>query len=151
MTRTSGIRPIVVLVSLLGAATAAYGDPRVVGRIKVASGTTYLLRQNATLAAKAGDVVFESDVLKTGADGRLGLTLKDDTRLSLEPNTEIELSQFVFVPAETRFGCVLKIVRGLVAYVSGRMAKLAPDAIRLETPDGIVGIRGTRLVIRVGA
>ena len=44
---------------------------------------------------------------------------------------------------------VLKFVRGVAAYVSGRMAKLAPDAIRLETPSAIVGIRGTTLAIHV--
>jgi hypothetical protein len=33
--------------------------------------------------------------------------------------------------------------------VAGRIAKLAPDAVRLETPAAIVGVRGTSLVIRV--
>ena len=28
------------------------------------------------------------DALKTGSDGRIGVTLKDDTRISLGPNTE---------------------------------------------------------------
>jgi hypothetical protein len=44
---------------------------------------------------------------------------------------------------------VLRFVRGVTAYVSGRLAKLAPDAIRLETPAAIVGVRGTTLAIRV--
>jgi len=44
---------------------------------------------------------------------------------------------------------VLKFVQGAAAYVSGRIAKLAPDSIRLETPAAIVGVRGTSLAIRV--
>jgi hypothetical protein len=36
-----------------------------------------------------------------------------------------------------------------VAYVSGRIAKLSPDSIRLETPSAIVGVRGTRMAISV--
>jgi hypothetical protein len=44
---------------------------------------------------------------------------------------------------------VLKFVRGVAAYVSGRIAKLAPDSIRLETPAAIVGVRGTTVAIRV--
>ena len=47
------------------------------------------------------------------------------------------------------FAMVLKFARGVAAYVSGRMAKLAPDAIRLETPSAIVGVRGTTVAIRV--
>ena len=37
----------------------------------------------------------------------------------------------------------------LVKYVSGRMAKLAPNSIRLETPGAIVGVRGTTVAVRV--
>jgi hypothetical protein len=29
------------------------------------------------------------------------------------------------------------------------MAKLAPDSIRLETPTGIVGVRGTTVAIKI--
>ena len=43
----------------------------------------------------------------------------------------------------------LKFVRGVTTYVSGRIAKLSPDAVRLETPAAIVGVRGTTLAIRV--
>jgi hypothetical protein len=34
-------------------------------------------------------------------------------------------------------------------YVSGKIAKLAPDAVRLETPAAIVGVRGTTVAVRV--
>jgi hypothetical protein len=44
---------------------------------------------------------------------------------------------------------VLKFVRGVAVYVSGRIAKLAPDSIRLESPAAIIGVRGTTLAIRV--
>jgi hypothetical protein len=43
---------------------------------------------------------------------------------------------------------VLKFVRGIAAYVSGRIATLSPDAVRLETPAAIVGVRGTTVAIR---
>jgi len=97
----------------------------------------------------AGQVIFEADSLRTGADGRLGLTLKDDTRVSLGPGSEVRLDQFVYAPAEGRLGFVLQVVRGAVAYVSGRIAKLAPDSIRLETPAAVVGVRGTTIALQV--
>ena len=98
---------------------------------------------------RPGRYVFEADSLRTGADGRLGITLKDDTRVSLGPSSEVRLDRFAYAPADGRFGFVLRIVRGVVAYVSGRIAKLSPDSIRLETPAAIVGVRGTTLAIRV--
>ena len=129
-------------------ARAQQPDPTAAGRVKIASGTVFVVRAGATIPAQAGQPVFEGDTLRTGADGRLGVTLKDDTRLSLGPSSEIRLDRFAYAPAEGRLGVVLSVVRGVAAYVSGRIAKLAPDAVRLETPAAIVGVRGTTLVIR---
>src|SRR6516165_1899754 len=46
-------------------------------------------------------------------------------------------------------GDVLKMVRGVAAYVSGKIAQLSPDAVRVETPVATVGVRGTRFVAKV--
>ena len=119
------------------------------GRIKVASGKVFVLRAGTTSPINAGQVVFEADVLRTGADGRVGVTLKDDTRLSLGPSSEVRLDRFSYAPAEGKLAVVLNVVSGIVGYVSGHIAKLAPDAIRIETPTAILGVRGTTLAIRV--
>jgi hypothetical protein len=119
------------------------------GRIDRLSGTAVILRAGAQVSLKAGDSVLETDVLRTGPDGRIGVTLKDDTRLSLGPASEVKLDKFMYAPSEGKMGLALRVVRGMVAYVSGRIAKLAPDAVRLETPAAIVGVRGTTLVIQV--
>ena len=124
-------------------------EPGAVGRIKVASGSVSIVRRGEVLQAKTGHVVFQADGLRTGADGRVGITLQDDTRISLGPNSEVRLDRFMYAPAEGQLGLVLKVLRGVAAYVSGRIAKLSPDSIRLETPEAIVGVRGTTLALRV--
>jgi hypothetical protein len=139
---------VCALALVLAAAVAHAQDRAPAGRIKIADGAAFIVRANNTQPARVGQDVFEADTLRTGADGRLGITLKDDTRLSLGPNSEIRLDKFAFAPAEGRFAFVLKVVHGVAAYVSGRIAKIAPDAVRLETPSAIVGVRGTTLVLR---
>jgi len=134
---------------LTAAPTFAQLQPGAIGRIKVASGSAFILRAGGLVPAQAGQVVFEADNLRTGADGRLGITLKDDTRVSLGPGSEVRLDRFVYAPAEGRMGFVLHVVRGVIAYVSGRIAKLSPDSIRLETPAAVAGVRGTTLAIQV--
>jgi hypothetical protein len=119
------------------------------GRIKTVSGSAFVVRGRAVIPALPGQVVFEADALRTGADGSIGVTLKDDTRLALGPASEVRLERFAYTPGAPGLGMVLKFVRGVTTYVSGRMAKLAPDSIRLETPSAIVGVRGTSLAIRV--
>ena len=37
--------------------------------------------------------MFEADSLRTGADGSIGVTLKDDTRLALGPGSEVRLER----------------------------------------------------------
>jgi hypothetical protein len=69
----------------------------------------------------------------------------------LGPRSEVRIDRFLYSPADGQLAIVLRVVRGLAAYVSGRIAKLSPDAVRLETPAAIVGVRGTRLAIRVGS
>ena len=137
------------LALVVAAAPAFAQQPQsAAGRIKVASGSAFIVRAGALVPAQAGQMVFEADSLKTGADGRLGITLKDDTRVSLGPGSEVRVDRFVYAPAEGRMGLVLKVVRGVMAYVSGRIAKLSPDSIRLETPAAVVGVRGTTLALR---
>ena len=148
---TSRICAAALALALAAAPAFAQQPPSAAGRIKVASGAVFIVRAGALVPAQAGQEVFESDGLKTGADGRVGVTLKDDTRLSLGPASEVHLDRFVFAPADGQMGLVLKVVRGVMAYVSGRIAKLAPDSIRLETPAAVVGVRGTTLAIHVVA
>ena len=119
------------------------------GRVKVASGAAFVVREGRQIAATPGFVLLQADVLRTGADGRLGVTLSDDTRVSLGPASEVQLEKFSYASADGNLGLVLKFVRGVAAYVSGRIAKISPDSIRLETPAAIVGVRGTTLGIRV--
>jgi len=144
-------RSLGVLAVVIGFATPVFaqqeGSPA--GRIKTVSGAAFIVRNNAAIPAQLGQLVYEADALRTGADGKIGVTLKDDTRLALGPGSEVRLERFAYAPGTANLGLVLKFVRGVTAYVSGRLAKLAPDSIRLETPSAIVGVRGTTLAIRV--
>jgi len=140
---------VAALLFVLMAEPAFSQQPMDVGRIKVVTGSAFIIRAGALVPAQAGQAVFQADSLRTGDGGRIGITLRDDTRLSLGPNSEVRLDRFAYAPAESQVGFVLRIVRGVVAYVSGRIAKLSPDSIRLETPAAIVGVRGTTLAVRV--
>ena len=149
MTNSRSLVVAVVLVVCSVAAPVFAQDRPVAGRIKVSSGSVFVLRGGAQIPAQVGQVVYEADGLQTGADGKIGVTLNDDTRLSLGPNSEMKLERFTFQPADSGFGLVLKFVKGAAPYVSGPIAKLSPDSIRLETPAAIIGVRGTTLAINV--
>jgi hypothetical protein len=140
-----------VVIVLGGAAAAQPAGPVPAGRVKVVSGTASIVRGGQPQAAQVGAAVFESDVLRTGSDGQLAVMLKDETRLSLGPDTEVALSRFTFEPAQSRLALALRLVQGAISYVSGRIARLKPDAVQIETPASVIGVRGTHVLVKAGA
>jgi hypothetical protein len=147
--RLCGRLPRIAAVVLLLTAAPALAQQPAAGRVKVASGAAFIVRGGNAVPVRVGDAVYQSDGLRTGTDGRIGITLNDDTRVSLGPSSEVSLDRFAYAPAEGQLGFVLRVVRGVAAYVSGRIAKLSPDSVHLETPAAIVGVRGTTLALRV--
>jgi hypothetical protein len=120
------------------------------GRVKVSSGAASVIRNGQAVPAPVGTEVFESDIVRTGADGRLAVMLRDETRVALGPNSEVALTTFAYAPSESTLGVTLRVARGVLSYVSGLVAKLAPESVRIQTPTGIIGVRGTHVLIRVG-
>lgn len=149
VTHTRSVSAIVAAL-VVSTTTAIAQGPSPVGRIKVLSGSAFIVRASGVVPAQLGQPLFEADGIRT-ADGRVGLTLNDDTRLSLGANSEVRLERFEYAPGEGRLAFLLKIVSGVTTYISGRIARLSPDAVRIETPAAIIGVRGTHLAIDVGA
>ena len=85
-------------VFVLATTTVSAQQPAAIGRIKIASGSVLIVRASGLLPAQAGQDVFEADGLRTGPDGRVGITLKDDTRVSLGPSSEVRLDRFGMRP-----------------------------------------------------
>jgi len=139
---------VLCLVFFLNANVLAASNEEA-ARVKNCSGAAFIVRQNQTLPAKKYDRIFAGDVLRTGRDGTLGVIFKDDTALSLGPRSELVIDEFLFAPSQGKLSIVTRMLRGTVAYVSGVIAKLAPQAVRFETPTATIGIRGTKFLVKV--
>jgi hypothetical protein len=138
-----------VLVAIVCATgLSARADEAPVGFVKTLSGTATVTHGAIANAAALAMAVYEDDRLETGGDGELGVTFRDNTRISLGPDSRIELKRFVFKPAVEEYGFILRLAYGTLEYISGLTAKLAPDAMSIETPGFTVGARGTRLLVR---
>ena len=140
-----------LIVGLWLAATPAAADQASIGGIKTASGDAAILRDGKRLPATAGGAVFRNDVLVTGVDGTVGVTFRDETRMSIGPDTEIALDRYVFSPEDEDYSLVTRITRGTLFYVSGLIAKLSPESAKVVTPGGTIGARGTSFVVQVRA
>lgn len=134
------------LFALLSAATGS-AWAQVAGYIKTVGGQVSIVSANGSTApAQPGMPLSIGDAVRTGADGRLGITLKDNTMLSFGPSTAFTLEDFLFAPTQGRLQLGGSIGSGSLHYVSGAIARLKPDAVKIKTPTGIIGVRGTRFV-----
>lgn len=141
-----GLCLAVALALAFGGETLGAQVP-VVGQVKNVTGSAVVVRGGQEVLVTRGLDLQESDSLRTGMDGSLGLTLRDGTRVSVGPNTSLHLATYAFAPAENQLALTLRLLRGTLAYVSGRIAKLAPAAVTIETPTSVIGVRGTHLLV----
>ncbi len=129
-------------------AAATYGA-EAVGYVKTASGDAQVVDNGVAKPATVGTPLAVGDVLRTGKNGNLGVTLKDNTVMSFGPATEFKLEAYLFAPAKGDLKLDGKLSKGTLQFVSGTIAKLRPEAVSLKTPSATIGVRGTRFLLKV--
>ena len=140
---------VIVALMVANSGTLAQSAATSIGYVKTVAGASLVVRNGDREPAAAGQPLYEKDVLETGGDGALGVTLKDNTLLSLGPNSSLALESYLLQPDRDAFSLITRITRGTVQYVSGLIAKLSPDSVQIKTPAATLGVRGTRLLVRV--
>ena len=120
------------------------------GLIKTSKGNVTIERNSTSIPATVGTELFVSDIVETGADGSVGITLQDGTLLSAGPKSKLILNKFVFDPSTGKGELDASIKRGTLAVVSGKLSKTSRDAVTYRTPTSILGVRGTEFIIEAG-
>jgi hypothetical protein len=137
------------LATALAITLAAAAGAAEIGQIKVVKGKVSIERGGQVLPAEPGARVESADVVTTGADGSVGITLTDDTLLSAGPNSILALERYAFDSTTSQGEIDASLRKGSLAVISGRIAKQSPDAMKVRTPSSILGIRGTEFVVSV--
>jgi hypothetical protein len=122
------------------------------GTVKTTSGHATVIRgQGTPLAIAVGQKVFAGDRIVTGPDGYAGITMDDDTRLSVGPKSELLIREFRFDANSNDGAMALSFLKGTVMVVTGLIAKYAPEKVDLRTLASTIGIRGTEFLVEVDA
>ena len=135
----------------LGAAALFAASPVAaeIARIKQSSGSALVERNTQRLKAAPGLQLLAGDRLVTGKDGRMSLTFIDNTRFAVGPNSRVSVSEFQYDRTRQKGSFVTKVDRGSLAIVSGRIAKSDRDAMKVRTPNSLLGVRGTKFIVAV--
>lgn len=120
-----------------------------IARIKSSAGAAAIERGTTRLPARAGFQLSPGDRLVTGKDGRISLSFIDNTRFSIGPNSRVAVSDFTYDRTRQRGSFLTQVDRGSLGIVSGQIAKSGKDAMKVRTPNSLLGVRGTRFIVEV--
>jgi hypothetical protein len=131
--RLAAIAAVVVPIAALAAA----------GEFTFVVGAVTLTKANGqSAAAQRGTPVDPGDRVSTGADGMAQLTMVDQARLSLRPNTQFAIEQYP-QQKESATGSVLNLLKGTLRTFTGLIASANRDKFVMKTRVATVGIRGS--------
>ena len=100
-------------------------------------------RSAKTLEGQKGSAVEMQDAIRT-AQGKVGITFQDNTRVQINEGSRLVIDDFVYDPKSPTAGkLALNMASGTVRYASGAIAKNDPSRVALNTPSATISVRGT--------
>ncbi len=116
--------------------------------IKSVAGSVKVLRQATILEAQAGTTLQVADRLQTGPESTAAIVFLDGTLLTLGSGADVQLRDYLFEPKSSRYGFSVYLNKGSAIYSSGKIGKVSPGSVKIETPSATIGVRGTRFLVQ---
>ncbi len=134
---------IACLFALLVWLPDAFAQTTPVGTVKTVAGGAQATRGGNVVPLRLNDGVFRNDVLETSAGAKLDIVFRDGTNMSLGPDAEVVIDDFVFQEAGAQDNVALRLASGAARFISGQIAHAAQANMSVRTPVATIGIRGT--------
>lgn len=139
-----------VLINLLLIPQAFAAQP--IGDVSEVTGGVDILRGGKLPAepAKLGDKIVQGDVIRTKSGGKAQIKMKDDSVLTIAPDSRVALNEYVYEPEKNQRQASIKIFQGLVHTVVNKVFKKDTPDFTVETQTAVIGVRGTDYYTLVG-
>jgi hypothetical protein len=153
MSHSNRFRPISLRGVALVLAAAAFSSPGMAntGKIDFAVGDVTVRGADGTpRRLLKGTEVKTGDNISTH-NGRAQIRFSDGSYVSLQPNTEFDIRDFVFEgKADGSEKVFFQLLKGALRTVTGLVGRVHRDSYKIATPTATIGIRGTGGLIRIG-
>jgi len=118
---------------------------KLVGRIVLSQGSIASLDATGREhVLGSGAPVHAGDTLITGKDSWAVIAFRDDSRFTLQPQTEFVVQDYNYEPQSPQKNSGLfNLVRGGLRTLTGAIAKINRPGFEVRTPTATIGIRGT--------
>jgi hypothetical protein len=117
------------------------------GIVKIVTGDVRVLDAQGERLLKSGDAVLENSRLIAGKQSSASLVLRDGTTLVLSENSQFAVEKFTFDATTQNGNMLISLLQGSMRMLTGLIAKINPDAIKVKTKTLSVGIRGTDFIV----
>jgi hypothetical protein len=138
------LRLLPFLFAMLAPVAAFAADgPAPVGFVDKVENEANVVSGDGAATAIIGTPVYMKDELRTGAEGRLQVTFRDNTVLTLGEKASVLIDRYVYDPERDVGETVLQATKGAFRFASGRIKGLKQSNIAVSTPAADIGVRGT--------
>jgi len=136
----------IIIISILSSLLFA---ENFVGVVKSIQGKVYVKRDSRVLNLNIGSILKRGDIIITKAKSSIGITFEDGSRVSLGENSIFNINRYIFKPSKNRYDIDLRLKKGKALFNSGKVGKIAPESVKFNIPEGVIGIRGTEFIVEV--
>tara|TARA_R110001583_G_scaffold51161_11_gene159769 strand:- start:1181 stop:1627 length:447 start_codon:yes stop_codon:yes gene_type:complete len=127
----------------------ASADSDFIGTIKAVQGTVIIQKASGKYDAELRAKIYEGDTIESKEDGNIALLFVDGTQLSIGPNSHMIINRYLFSPKQKNYAFDVMLEKGSAIYTSGRLSKLSPESVEIQTPQATIGVRGTKFLVEV--
>ncbi|WP_374655529.1 FecR domain-containing protein [Dongia sp.] len=100
--------------------------------------------------ANIGDKLLANEAIRTESDSAIEMSFPDGATLRLEGDSDLILDSYVFDPSALKSAAAIGLNSGIMRYTTGEVST-DDTGVVFATPVATVGIRGTDIVVTVGA
>jgi len=119
------------------------GGTGIIGTISDVDNDAQIISASGTTTATVGLAVHIKDQLHTGTEGRLQVTFRDHTVLTLGEDASLVIDQYVFDPDRGIGDALLHATQGAFRFAAGQLKEMPNKMITVSTPVAEIGVRGT--------
>jgi hypothetical protein len=133
---------VIALISLPLAVKAAE-DAATIGVVDKVENEANIVSGDSAAAAIVGTPIHMRDELRTGAEGRLKITFRDETVLTLGEKASVVIDRYLYDPDKSVGEAILLATKGAFRFATGRIEAMNKSKIAVSTPVADIGVRGT--------
>ena len=133
------------LIFFIFLATFAMASDKI-ARVLNVKGAAILTREGKSIGLVKDNWLYKNDRIVTKKKSSLEIKLVDNSFVNIGELSDLYMVDLVYDPIKKDGYIDLKLVTGAFRMISGNIAKLGPDLMKIDLPTATVGIRGTSIV-----